>query len=242
MSNSARRPANQLRPVSFETGFTKYAEGSVLTRFGDTHVLCNASLEETLPPWLKNRPDPHGWLTADYAMLPRSTQERQRPSLFPGGRIKEISRLIGRSLRSAVDLQLLGERQLTIDCTVLQADGGTRTAAVTGGWLAVALALRPLIDRGVLPPYVLRRQVAAISVGIVDGQAVLDLAYEQDSHADVDCNVVMTAGGELVEIQATGERDVMSRAQLQELLDLAESGIGQLIELQNQTLNQQQTN
>jgi ribonuclease PH len=242
MSNSARRPANQLRPVSFETGFTKYAEGSVLTRFGDTHVLCNASLEETLPPWLKNRPDPHGWLTADYAMLPRSTQERQRPSLFPGGRIKEISRLIGRSLRSAVDLQLLGERQLTIDCTVLQADGGTRTAAVTGGWLAVALALRPLIDRGVLPPDVLRRQVAAISVGIVDGQAVLDLAYEQDSHADVDCNVVMTAGGELVEIQATGERDVMSRAQLQELLDLAESGIGQLIELQNQTLNQQQTN
>lgn len=241
MSYPQNRPADQLRPVSFETGFSKYAEGSVLARFGDTHVLCDITLEETLPSWLKNRPDPHGWLTAEYAMLPRSTQERQQPRPFPSGRSKEISRLIGRSLRSALDLRALGERQLTVDCIVLQADGGTRTAAVTGGWLAVALALRPLIDAGVLPSRVIKQQVAAISVGIVDGQPLLDLAYVQDSRAEVDCNVVMTGAGELVEIQATGERGVLSRAQLQELLDLAERGIRQLVALQTRTLNEQQT-
>lgn len=241
MSNPQKRPADQLRPVSFEIGFTKYAEGSVLTRFGDTHVLCNVSVEEDVPPWLKNRPDPHGWLTAEYTMLPRSTQERQRPRLFPGGRTKEISRLIGRSLRSALDLGALGERQLTLDCTVLQADGGTRTAAVTGGWLAVAIALQPLINSGLVPSRALKRQVAAISVGIVDGQPLLDLAYEQDSRAAVDCNVVMTGDGDLVEIQATGERDVLSRSQLQQLLDLAQLGIQRLIALQNQTLSDQRT-
>lgn len=230
------RPLDQLRPVEFVLHYTKWAEGSVLAKFGDTHVLCNVTVEEDVPGWLKDRPEPQGWVTAEYRMLPRSTQERRRQRLFPGGRTKEISRLIGRSLRAAVDLPALGRRQCIVDCTVLQADGGTRTAAVTGGWMALALALRPLVDGGQVPSTALKEQIAAVSVGIVHGRPALDLAYEQDVAAEVDCNVVMTAGGELVEIQGTAEKATFSRAALSELLDLAQSGIGELIGLQQRVL------
>ncbi|MFW5940959.1 MAG: ribonuclease PH [Chloroflexota bacterium] len=239
MSDGEQRASDQLRPVKFELNYTKWAEGSVLTKFGDTHVLCNATVEADLPRWLKKQGAPHGWVTGEYAMLPRSTQERRRERLFPGGRTQEISRLIGRSLRSGVALEALGERQVIVDCTVLQADGGTRTAAITGGWLAIALALRPLIAAGKLPSDVLKRQIAAISVGLVGGEPLLDLAYEQDVAAGVDLNVVMTAGGQLVDVQGTGEKAVFSRAQLDELLTLAERGIQQLVRLQNQALNGQ---
>lgn len=236
MNDDDARRQDELRPISFVLNFTKYAEGSVLCKFGDTHVLCNATLEERLPRWLKHSAEPHGWVTADYQMLPRSTQERRTEGICPGGRTKEISRLIGRALRMAVDLQALGERQLILDCTVLQADGGTRTAAITGGWLAVARALYPLIENGTLPSSVLRHQVAAVSVGIVHGEPFLDLAYAQDSAADVDLNVVMTAGGKLVEVQGTGEKQTFSRAELNQLLDLAAAGIQELIQAQNRAL------
>jgi len=232
------RSPTELRPISFEVGFTRWAEGSVLTRFGDTHVLCNVTIEPTLPSWLKNAVPSRGWLTAEYAMLPRSTHSRsQREQRWPKGRTQEISRLIGRSLRAALDLTLLGERTITVDCDVLQADGGTRTAAITGGWLAVALALRPLIAAGELPEAVLRRQIAAVSVGVVGGATLLDLDYDEDSHAAVDLNVVMTASDEFVEVQGTSEGDPFGRAQLDALLNLAAAGIRKLQPLQNQALN-----
>ncbi len=232
------RQPNALRPVSFETGFTQWAEGSVLTRFGNTHVLCNVTLEETLPPWLKHSDNPHGWLTAEYAMLPRATHSRtRREQKWPKGRTQEISRLIGRSLRMALDLDVLGERTLTVDCDVLQADGGTRTAAITGGYVATALALRPLIVEGVLPATVLRHQIAAISVGIVDGVPLLDLAYEEDVAAEVDLNIIMTGAGELVEIQGTAEKAPFDRESLAELLGLAAGGIDTLLSLQADALS-----
>ena len=228
-----------LRPISFETGYTRWAEGSVLTRFGETHVLCNVTVENTLPAWLKNADPPRGWLTAEYAMLPRSTLTRTaREQRWPKGRTQEISRLIGRSLRQAVDLSQLGERTLTVDCDVLQADGGTRTAAITGGWLAVALALRPLIVAGTLPEGVLGRQVAAVSVGVVDGQRLLDLDYREDVAAAVDLNVVMTAGGEFIEVQGTGEHAPFARSELDNLLNLAAEGIAQLCAAQQTVLLQ----
>jgi len=209
----------------------------VLAQFGDTHVLCNVSIEDTLPPWLRGRDNPQGWLTAEYAMLPRSTSTRTaREQRWPKGRTQEISRLIGRSLRMAVDLSLLGERTMTVDCDVLQADGGTRTAAICGGWVAVNLALRPLIAGGELPESVLRQQVAAISVGIIDGVALLDLPYHEDSVAEVDLNVVMTAVGDLIEVQGTAERAPFPRAQLDELLDLAAGGIQTLTAKQREAL------
>ena len=220
-----RSPIN-LRPIAFETGFTRWAEGSVLARFGDTHVLCNVTIDNALPPWLKNRTPLQGWLTAEYAMLPRSTHTRsQREQRWPKGRTQEISRLIGRSLRAALDLSLLGERTLTVDCDVLQADGGTRTAAISGGWVAMALALRPLIVAGELPGTVLKRQVAAVSVGIVDHEVLLDLDYSEDASAAVDLNVVMTATGEFIEVQGTAEGEPFSREQLNALLDRATTGI-----------------
>ena len=231
-----RAPA-ELRPIAFETGFTRWAEGSVLARFGDTHVLCNATIENALPPWLKNRTPPQGWLTAEYAMLPRSTHTRsQREQRWPKGRTQEISRLIGRSLRAALDLSLLGERTITVDCDVLQADGGTRTAAISGGWVAVALALRPLIAAGELPAAVLKRQIAAISVGIVNGQPLLDLDYSEDSTAEVDLNVVMTATGEFIEVQGTAEGEPFDRDQLDTLLDRTAAGILQLATRQRDAL------
>jgi ribonuclease PH len=237
------RTPNQLRPIELEIGFSKYAEGSVLAKFGDTHVLCNATLDENLPRWLRNQPNQQGWVTAEYALLPRSTGRRvQREQRWPKGRTQEISRLIGRSLRMAVNLQALGPRQFIVDCDVLQADGGTRTAAVTGGWLALRLALQPLIDSGEVEDQaaadIMRHQIAAVSVGIVDGTALLDLAYTEDVSAEVDLNLVMTAAGEVVEIQGTGEKAPFSMDRLHELVDLAAGGIGQLINTQQAALTE----
>ncbi|MBK9049614.1 MAG: ribonuclease PH [Chloroflexi bacterium] len=231
------RQPDQLRPNQFVTAFTRWAEGSVLAQWGHTHVLCNVTLEEKLPPWLKAKGSPHGWLTAEYALLPRSTKQRvDREQRWPKGRTQEISRLIGRSLRMAVDLKKLGPRQIIVDCDVLQADGGTRTAAITGAWLAVALALRPLIQQGIIPASVLQQQVAAISVGMVRGQPVLDLDYPEDSTAEVDCNVVMTGEGAFIEVQGTAESQPLARPQLEALLDLATEGIHQLLEQQRAVL------
>jgi ribonuclease PH len=231
------RAADELRPLQFETGFSKYAEGSVLVRCGQTHVLCNATVDDRLPNWLRNRPHPQGWLTAEYAMLPRSTQQRvRRETRWPKGRTQEISRLIGRSLRMAVDLSLLGERQLIVDCDVLQAGGGTRTAAISGGWLAVWLALQPLIEADVVPDGVLRNQVAAVSVGVVDGIAMLDLAYDEDVAAEVDLNVVMNGRSEIIEIQGTAEKEPFSRQKLDELLALAGAGIKEIIKAQSEII------
>ena len=237
MIRSDGRRADQPRPISFELGFTRYAEGSVLAKFGETQVLCNVSLDENIPGWLRNRPEPQGWLTAEYALLPRSTHSRvQREQRWPRGRTQEISRLIGRSLRMAVDLHLLGERQLIVDCDVLQADGGTRTAAVSGGWVAVNLALQPLIAKGAISSDVFLHQVAAISVGVVQGTPLLDLAYEEDVAAEVDLNVVMTGNGDYIEIQGTAEKSPCPGSRLIELLDLANEGARQVIVAQDQAL------
>ncbi len=233
MSRANGRSPHQLRPITFQTGYTQWAEGSVLAQFGNTYVLCNATVEASLPPWLRNSGKKQGWLTAEYAMLPRSTQQRTpREQRWPKGRTQEIARLIGRSLRMSLNLELLGERQVIVDCDVLQADGGTRTAAICGGWLAVQLALRPLLRAGELPPEIFTHQIAAISVGIVDGVPLLDLDYSEDVTAEVDFNVVMTAIGELVEVQGTAEKAPFPRAQLDELLNLAAGGIAQLAEAQ----------
>ncbi len=234
MKRTDGRLPDELRPINFTPHFTKWAEGSVLAQFGDTHVLCNVTLEESLPFWLKQQPEPHGWLTAEYAMLPRSTHSRRnRETRWPKGRTQEISRLIGRSLRMSLNLHALGERTLTVDCDVLQADGGTRTAAISGGWVAVYLALRPFIAQGKLPEDVIRHQVAAISVGIVNGIPLLDLPYEEDVAAETDLNVVMTASGHLVEIQGTAEKEPFDHQQLNQLLDLAEKGIRKITQIQN---------
>ena len=239
MTRPDGRKADQLRPISFETGFTKHAEGSVLTKFGDTHVLCNVSIESSVPNWLKYKPEDeqHGWVTAEYAMLPRSTQTRtRREQKWPKGRTQEISRLIGRSLRMSLDLKKLGVRSLYVDCDVLQADGGTRTASITGGWVALMLALKPLIASGEVPEDVMAHQIAAISVGVVTGTPVLDLPYVEDSAADVDLNVVMTGSGDFVEVQGTGESAPFSQAELDALLGLARGGIMDLAKAQKEAL------
>lgn len=231
------RKHDQLRQITFETDFTRWAEGSVLTSFGETKVLCNVTIEENLPAWLKNKEQPHGWLTAEYAMLPRSTHSRtRREQRWPKGRTQEISRLIGRSLRMALDLNLLGERTIIVDCDVLQADGGTRTAAITGGWVALKRALQPLINAGQLEPGVLSEQIAAISVGLVDGNTMLDLAYNEDVNAEVDFNVVMTANEEIIELQGTAEESPFSMTKLNEFMALASVGIRQLVNYQNQVI------
>jgi len=229
------RHADQLRPVSIETGFQKYAEGSCLIRSGETWVLCAASVEESVPPFLADKSS--GWVTAEYAMLPRATHTRNGRS--PGGRGKEIQRLIGRALRAAVDTRALGPRTITVDCDVLQADGGTRVASITGAYVALALAGRSLMDRGLLPAGTefLREPIAAISVGIVDGEAVLDLPYAEDSRAEVDMNVVMTQSGKLIEVQGTAEGEPFSRAQMDRLLDLAQLGITELCAAQAKALS-----
>lgn len=237
MNRTNNRADDRIRPVNFELNFVKVAEGSVLAKFGDTHVLCNVTVDDRLPNWLRNQPKMHGWLTAEYALLPRSTQQRvRREQRWPKGRTQEISRLIGRSLRMAVDLDALGLRQLIVDCDVLQADGGTRTTAISGGWLAVKLALDPLIAAGEVPAEVLCNQVAAISVGIVDGRLLLDLDYSEDVAAAVDLNVVMTGSGEIVEIQGAAEKAPFSRQQLDQLVDLAALGCRQVTEAQNEAL------
>jgi ribonuclease PH len=220
-----------------EPGYTRYAEGSVLISQGNTRVLCNATVEERLPRWLQESGQKRGWVTAEYAMLPRSTHTRTpRETLTPQSRTMEIRRLVGRSLRAAVDLNLLGQRQVIVDCDVLQADGGTRTAAVTGGYVALCLALRRLINAGEVRPEVLVSPVAAVSVGIVDGEPLLDLCYEEDSAAQVDMNLVMNGQGRMVELQGTAEQRPFDRATLNGLLDLAETGIGHLLELQREVL------
>jgi ribonuclease PH len=229
MRPSGRKP-DELRAVSFERGFTRHAEGSCLVRFGDTHVLCTASLEERVPPWLKG--GGKGWVTAEYGMLPRATHERTRREAASGkqsGRTQEIQRLVGRSLRAVVDLTALGERQITLDCDVLQADGGTRTAAITGSWVALFDCLKWMEQRAMFKTWPMKDHVAAISCGIHGGLPVLDLDYPEDSSAGTDANFVMTGSGGIVEIQGTAEGEPFSEATLAELLALAKKGIGELV-------------
>ncbi len=233
------RKEEDLRPITMTRGFMKHAEGSALIEVGDTKVICTASLEEKVPIFLRGAGQ--GWITAEYSMLPRATEQRTQREASKGrvsGRTMEIQRLIGRSLRSVIDLKELGERTLWIDCDVIQADGGTRTAAITGSFLAVVDALYGLKQRGALKTFPVKDFLAATSVGIVGDQLLLDLQYTEDSQASVDMNVVMTGSGRLVEVQATGEEATFSRRQLDELIDLAELGILQLIELQKQALGQ----
>jgi ribonuclease PH len=229
-----RRP-DELRPVRFILDYVDYPEGSVLVEWGRTRVLCNLTLQEGVPRWLAD--SGQGWLTAEYALLPRSTHTRTpRENGLTGGRTQEIRRFIGRSLRAGLDLARLGERTLILDCDVLQADGGTRTAAVTGGYVALALALRRLAARGVVPPDLIRTPIAAVSVGVVQGEVRLDLCYEEDSQAEVDLNVVMTGDGRFVEVQGTAEGAPFSRNRLLQMLDLARRGIAALIAAQEEAL------
>jgi len=230
------RRTDQLRPVKLEIGYTRWAEGSVLVTQGDTVVLCNATVDEQLPPWMMRAREERGWVTGEYAMLPRSTHTRTQRETTPQARTQEIRRLIGRSLRTAVRLELLGRRQIIVDCDVLQADGGTRTAAVTGGYVALLLAARKLIAAGVVPPEALLAPVAAVSVGVVGGEPLLDLCYDEDLHADVDMNVVMNRDGRFIEVQGTAERQPFDRTMLNRLLDLAAGGIGKLLRLQGEAL------
>ena len=232
MRPSDRRP-DEMRVVTLETGVNRYAEGSCLVSFGHTKVLVTASVEDSLPPWLRSKGQ--GWVTAEYGMLPRATHTRGRREAAAGkqsGRTQEIQRLIGRSLRAVVDLKALGERQVLIDCDVVQADGGTRTAAITGAWVALALAVKTLKERGVLAADPISDQVAAVSCGVFKDAPVLDLDYDEDSSAEADSNFVLTGTGGIVEIQATGEKRGFSRAEFDRLFELAELGCGELFALQ----------
>jgi ribonuclease PH len=233
MPRPSGRTERDLRKIVLEPQVSKHAEGSCLARFGDTHVLCTASIDEKVPPHVLGTGA--GWVTAEYGMLPRSTHERMAREAArgkQGGRTLEIQRLVGRALRAAVDLRALGPRTVTLDCDVIQADGGTRTAAITGGWVALALAVRAIRAAKKLPQDPMRRTVAAVSVGIVDGKVCLDLDYEEDSGAEVDMNVVATGDGELVEVQGTAEGKPFARADLDRMLDAALGGIVRLSELQ----------
>ena len=232
MRPSERAP-DQLRAVTLETGVNRYAEGSCLVSFGHTKVLVTATVEENVPGWLRNKGQ--GWVTAEYGMLPRATHSRGRREAAAGkqtGRTQEIQRLIGRSLRAVVDLKALGERQITLDCDVVQADGGTRTAAITGAWVALRLATKYLLDEGVLKTDPILGQVAAVSCGVFANTPVLDLDYEEDSSAEADSNFVLTGVGDIVEIQATGEKRGFTRAEFEALYGLAEKGINELFALQ----------
>ena len=233
----SRRAPDELRAVSLERGVVKYAEGSCMVKFGDTHVLVTATLEERLPPWLKGQG--RGWVTAEYGMLPRATLERTRREASAGkqnGRTVEIQRLIGRSLRATLDLEALGERQITVDCDVLQADGGTRTAAITGGYVALVDAIEAMKKRGLIKKSPLHGQVAAVSVGIHQGVPVLDLDYAEDAHAECDVNVVMNEAGSFIELQGTAEGHAFRRDELNRLLDLAAGGIQHLLQAQREAL------
>jgi ribonuclease PH len=233
----SNRAPDELRAVTFSRRYTKHAEGSVLVQFGDTHVLCTASVEETIPSFLRGKGQ--GWVTAEYGMLPRATHTRSPREAAKGkqsGRTQEIQRLIGRSLRAVIDLKALGERTVTIDCDVLQADGGTRTASITGGYIALAEACEQLVARKAIAASPLHGQIAAISVGIFGGVPVLDLDYAEDSNAETDMNVVMNNGGGFVEIQGTAEGHAFRRHELDALLNLAAAGIGRLFALQAQAL------
>ena len=236
MRPSQRQP-DQLRSVKITRNFTRHAEGSVLIEMGDTRVLCTASVEENLPPFLRGKGQ--GWVTAEYGMLPRSTHTRSAREAAKGkqtGRTQEIQRLIGRSLRAVTDLKALGERQITLDCDVLQADGGTRCASITGAWIALYEACDKLVQAGKLPANPVKDHVAAISVGIFEGSPELDLDYPEDSNCDTDMNVIMTGKGGIVEVQGTAEGEPFSREQMNVLMDLAEMGIRQLVAAQESTL------
>jgi ribonuclease PH len=233
----SKRALDEMRKVSFERGVARYAEGSCLVRFGETHVLCAASLEDKPPPWLRGQG--RGWVTAEYAMLPRATSTRTRRESVSGkvsGRTQEIQRLIGRSLRAVVDLPKLGERQITIDCDVLQADGGTRTASITGAFLALRDCLTWMTQRSILKDIPLKDHVAAVSCGVHQGETVLDLDYAEDSSAETDANFVITGSGGLVEVQGSAEGAPFSEAQLLGMLGLARKGVGELVKLQKAAL------
>lgn len=228
------RPKNELRPVTVELGFTDSTPGSVLISMGRTRVLCTASVEEDVPRWMRDTG--RGWVTAEYAMLPGSSNERVRRDHVSGGRAKEISRLIGRALRAAVDLKRMGEAMVRVDCDVIEADGGTRTAAITGGWIALHQALEDAVAREMISVNSIVDEVAAISVGIVDGEKILDLDYENDVRAEVDLNVVMSGRGLLVEVQGTAEGAPFTREDLDEMLDLAAAGIAELHDMQRRAV------
>ncbi len=237
MRPSERQPSD-LRAVTLETGVNRYAEGSCLVSFGHTRVLVTASLEDGVPPFMRGRGQ--GWVTAEYGMLPRATHTRGRREAAQGkqsGRTQEIQRLIGRSMRAVVDVKALGERQITLDCDVIQADGGTRTAAITGGWVALKLATRHLVEEGLIKKDPILDHVAAISCGIFNGIPVLDLDYEEDSNAEADANFVFTGSGDIVEIQATGEKRGFSRNEFEQLFALATDGIARLVRLQEAAIN-----
>jgi ribonuclease PH len=230
------RTFDQIRTTKITPNFAPYAEGSALIQVGSTKVICTATVEERVPPFLRNKGT--GWVTAEYAMLPRATQTRtNRETQRPSGRTQEIQRLIGRSLRAVVDMKLLGERQIFIDCDVLQADGGTRTASITGAYVALSLACKRLLNKGTLKKSPLTGELAAVSVGIVEETALLDLCYVEDSNAEVDMNVVCTGGGKFIEIQGTAEGAPFNRDQMNELLTLAEKGISELFTIQRNALN-----
>ena len=236
-NRTSGRSFNQLRSVTFELNATKHAEGSCLVKFGDTHVLCTASVDERVPSFLRN--SGRGWVTAEYGMLPRSTNTRMDREASRGkqsGRTLEIQRLIGRSLRAVIDMEALGERQIRIDCDVLQADGGTRTASITGGFIALYLALANLQSNGLITTLPVLDQVAAVSCGIYNGQALLDLDYNEDSDAGVDANFVLTGANKIIEVQATAEDKAFDKSEFNELLQLAEVGISQLVKLQKHAL------
>ncbi|MEN8171347.1 MAG: ribonuclease PH [Chloroflexota bacterium] len=238
MKRSDGRQLDQMRPVRMTLDYVAYPEGSVLFEMGNTKVLCNVTIEEGAPRWKQAQGLPGGWVTAEYALLPRSTHTRtSRETRGLKGRTQEIKRLIGRSLRAAVDLEKLGPRTCTIDCDVIQADGGTRTASITGSYVALALALNKLIAKGEIPPNVIISPLAAISVGMIAGTPVLDLCYEEDFAADVDVNIVINAAGELIEVQGTAEGAPFRRADLDSMLNLAESGIAELLVIQQEVLS-----
>lgn len=230
------RTYDQIRNTKITPNINPYAEGSALIEVGGTKVICTASVEDRVPMFLRNKGT--GWVTAEYAMLPRATNTRtQRETQRPSGRTQEIQRLIGRSLRAIVDTKLLGERQIYIDCDVIQADGGTRCASITGAYVALALACRKLVKQGTVKTSPILSEVAAVSVGIIEGTPILDLAYAEDSEADVDMNIVCTGAGKFIEIQGTAEREPFTREQMNEMLALAEKGINQLFQIQRYALN-----
>ena len=236
MRPSGRSP-DQMRSVTLETGFTPYAEGSCLAKFGDTHVLCNATVEDRVPPWMRN--SGRGWVTAEYGMLPRSTHDRTDREAARGkqsGRTQEIQRLIGRSLRGALDLETLGERQIRLDCDVIQADGGTRTASITGAWVALKLATADLVKKGALSADPVTGSIAGVSCGIFEGTPILDLDYAEDSNAEADANFVLTGDGGIVEIQGTAEADPFSEEAFLRLMEFAKKGIGELTTAQTMAL------
>ncbi len=234
---ATKRADDEMRAVTLERNVSKHAEGSCLVKFGDTHVLCTASLEERIPPWLRGQN--RGWVTAEYGMLPRSTSDRMRREASAGkqsGRTLEIQRLIGRSLRAVIDLEALGERQISVDCDVIQADGGTRTASITGAWVALSDCVNWMLARDMISKTILKDQVAAISCGIYKGTPVLDLDYAEDSEAETDANFVMTGSGGIVEIQGTAEGDPFSEEEFIKLLGLAKQGIDKLVDLQKMAI------